>query len=59
MDHDDDWILFRLQRLDPGRFEEFCCALLTAEGMTYATSAPREPMAGSISRPKHGTVNGG
>ena len=32
MDHDDRWILFRLQDLKPKRFEELCCALLTAEG---------------------------
>ncbi len=31
-DHDDDWILFRLQRLDPLRFEELCFALLKAKG---------------------------
>ncbi len=31
-DHDDDWILFRLQRLSPGRFEELCFALLKAKG---------------------------
>ncbi len=30
-DHDDDWILFRLQRLDPLRFEELCFALLKAK----------------------------
>ncbi len=31
-DHDDDWILFRLQRLDPLRFEALCFALLKAKG---------------------------
>ncbi len=31
-EHDDDWILFRLQRLDPFRFEELCFALLKAKG---------------------------
>ncbi len=30
--HDDDWILFRLQRLSPTRFEELCFALLKARG---------------------------
>ncbi len=31
-DYDDDWILFRLQRLKPTRFEELCLALLKAKG---------------------------
>ena len=31
-DYDDDWILFRLQRLNPTRFEELCFALLKATG---------------------------
>lgn len=32
VEHNDDWILFRLQRLSPRRFEELCLALLAAEG---------------------------
>ena len=34
MDHHDDWILFRLHRLDPARFEALCFALLKATGHT-------------------------
>ncbi len=33
-EHDDHWILFRLRRLHPTRFEELCCALLRAKGHT-------------------------
>ncbi len=48
MADDDDWILFRLQRLDPLRFEALCFALLKAKGrQTRRRKAPTERQVGA------------